>query len=146
MALFSLGKDAKLYWGATDAVIGAMTELTSVKDVTLNLDAADVDVTTRANSGWRASAAGLKECTVDFDLQQIPLNADTAFVALRTAFLAGTTVELAILDGAKGTSNVQGPKGNFSITSFSRKEGLEDSIIISVTAKMSLFSEWLVVA
>ena len=50
-----LGLDAKLLRGDVGAT-GA-TEVKNVKDLTLNLESGDADVTTRATGGWRASAA-----------------------------------------------------------------------------------------
>ena len=39
MPTFVLGMNAKLYAGDPDVALGALTELTNVKDVTLNLEA-----------------------------------------------------------------------------------------------------------
>jgi hypothetical protein len=36
--------------------------------VTLNLEAGEAEVTTRANSGWRATVATLKEASVEFEM------------------------------------------------------------------------------
>ena len=60
--MVKLGLDAKLYFCA--AGIGGTptwTELTNVKNVTLNLQKGEADVTTRANNGWKATAGTLKE-------------------------------------------------------------------------------------
>jgi hypothetical protein len=46
------------------------------------------------------------------------------------------------LDQARETAGAQGPKGSFSITSFSRNEALEEAITVSVTAKLAVFDEW----
>ena len=43
-----------------------------------------------------------------------------------------------MLDQAGG----QGPDGDFSITSFSRSEELEEAITVSVTAKLAVFRTW----
>ena len=71
---------------------------------------------------------------------------DTGFEAVKTAYLAGTSIELAALDGGKSVSGSQGPKGSFSITAFSRKEALEEAITASVTAKLDVWAEWVKVA
>ena len=144
MPSYILGKDATIYQGAAAAALAALTEMSNVKDVTLNLSAGEADATTRANSGWRATAPGLKECNCDFDMVWLP--GDSGFDAIKTAFLAGSTLELAILDQARATVGAQGPKGAFSITSFSRNEPLEEVITVSVTAKLSTYSEWVTVA
>lgn len=143
MATFILGKDAKIYQGTAGAPLSAMTEMSNVRDVTLNLEAGEADITTRANSGWRATAPTLRECTCEFEMVWKP--GDSGFDAIKAAFLGGSTIELAVLDQAKTTTGAQGPKGSFSITSFSRNEALEEAITVSVTAKLAAFDEWVVV-
>jgi hypothetical protein len=109
----------------------------NVKDVTVNLEAGEADVTTRGNQGWRATAPTLRECNVDFEMQWKP--SDAAFSAVKTAFLTSGTVEMEVLDQPAG----EGPHGNFSITNFSRSEPLEEALSVSVTAKLAEFIEWL---
>ena len=135
-----MGKDAKIYEGVAAAALGALTEMSNVKDVKLNLSAGEADTTTRSNSGWRATSPGLRECQVEFEM--LWLDTDACFVAMKAAFLAGTTVELAILDRDRATGGANGPKGAFAITGFVRNEGLEEAISVSVTAKMATFTEW----
>jgi hypothetical protein len=59
-----LGMQAKLYHGAAGAT--ATTELTNVKDVTLNLETGEADISTRASQGWRASVAIFKNGSVEW--------------------------------------------------------------------------------
>lgn len=150
MADFVLGKDAKAYYAFAGTVLASMTELTNVRDVTLNLERAEADVTTRANSGWRGTAAALRDASVDFEMIWKP--GDAGFDAVLKTFLdtygAGNdegTIELAFLDGDKTTSGSQGLKGSFSITSFNRGEPLEEAVTVSVTAKLTTFDQWVTV-
>jgi len=126
--------NAKLYYGAARS--SAATEMGNVKDVTLTLEAGEADVTTRANSGWRATAPTLRECTVEFEMVWDPT--DAGFTAIKNAFLSAGLIALKVLDQAAG----QGPDGDFAITSFSRNEALEEAITVSVTAKLSVFRSW----
>jgi len=134
MATFILGKDAKRYHGTAGGTAAA--EMANVREVTLTLEAGEADVTTRANSGWRATAPTLRECTCEFEMVWDP--EDAGFTAIRNAFLASGLIALKILDKAGG----QGPDGDFAITSFSRNEPLEEAITVSVTAKLSVFRSW----
>ena len=134
MAEFVLGMNAKLYYGAAGG--SASTEMGNVKDVTLTLEAGEADITTRANQGWRATAPTLRECSVEFEMVWNP--SDAGFTAIKTAFLAAGMVALKILDQEGG----QGPDGDFSITSFSRNEALEEAVTVSVTAKLAVFRSW----
>ena len=131
---FVLGMNAKLYHGAAGG--SASTELTNVRNVTLNLEAGEADVTTRANGGWRATAPTLRECSVDFEMVWDP--EDTGFTAIKNAFLTNALIALKVLDQADG----QGPDGDFSITSFTRSEELEEALTVSVTAKLAVFRSW----
>ena len=145
MASFLLGMKAKLYYGAASATPetlnpSTLTELGNVKDVTLNMEAGEADITTRANSGWRATAPTLRECTAEFEMVWKP--GDLGFDAVKTAFLASGEMSLAILTDAHATVGSEGPVGNFTITNFSRSEPLEEAITVSITAKLSAFGSW----
>jgi len=141
--LFTLGMDAKIYQGAEGAALGALTEMSNVKDVTLNLSAGEADVTTRANSGWRGTAATLKECSAEFEMLWKP--SDAGFAAIKTAYLTNTPIRLAVLTGANDATGSEGPLGDFTISNFSRSEPLEEGVTVSVTAKLASFDQWVVV-
>ncbi len=134
MANFVLGMNAKLYYGT--AGNPASTEMTNVRNVTLNLEAGEADVTTRANQGWRATAPTLRECSVEFEMIWDP--SDAGFAAVKNAYLTNGLIALKVLDKEGG----QGPDGDFSITSFTRSEELEEAITVSVTAKLAVFRNW----
>ena len=89
-----LGMQAKLYHGAAGAT--ATTELSNVKDVTLNLETGESDVTTRASNGWRATIATLKNGSVEFTL--IWDTEDAGFTAIKNAYFNNTAIALAVLE------------------------------------------------
>jgi len=127
-----LGMEAVLkYKVGGQAGGGAWTALGNVKDVTLNLETGEADVTTRANAGWRATVGTLKEASVEFEM--VWDTADAGFTAIKNAFFNNAVIGLQILDGASG----QGLQADFSITNFSRSEALEEAITVSVTAKVT---------
>ncbi|MDH4203811.1 MAG: phage tail tube protein [Phycisphaerae bacterium] len=145
MADFLLGMNAKIYQGAAAADPSTLdpstlTEMGNVKDVTLSLEAGEADITTRANSGWRATAPTLRECSCEFEMVWKP--GDAGFEAIKSAFLSAGTVALAVLTGAHNESGAEGPVGNWSITNFSRSEALEEAVTVSVTAKLAAFGQW----
>ncbi|MEN6387118.1 MAG: hypothetical protein ABFD79_18215 [Phycisphaerales bacterium] len=140
---FILGINAKLYYGTNDAELSAMTEASNVKDLTVSVSAGEADISTRANQGWRATAATLRECELSWTMNWKP--GDAFFTAIKTAMLTSTTVCLAALTGLKegeGSAGSSGPHGNFSITKFDRKEGLEEAITVDVTAKLAKYIAW----
>jgi len=129
-----LGMEAKLYYktGGQDAV-GDWTELTNVKDVTLSLEAGEADVTTRANNGWRATVATLKEATVEWEM--VWDTVDAGFTAIKDAFINNAVIGLQVLDDATGSG--EGLQADFMITNFSRSEALEEALMVSVSAKVT---------
>jgi len=132
-----LGLDCKLYYNAagneTPIVPGNWTELTNCKDVTLNLESSEADVTTRANSGWRATAAALKDGSIEFEM--VWDTADAGFTAIQTAFNGKTNIGILALDGSASASGSQGLAAEMVVTSFSRNEPLEEAVTVSVTLK-----------
>ena len=140
---FLLGMNAKIYQGPTGTDLASLTEMSNVKDVTLNLEAGEADVTTRANQGWRATAPTLRECTAEFEMLWKP--GDAAFDAIIAAWLAGSEISIAAMDGAIATEGKKGLVSNCSVTNFSRSEPLEEAVKVSVTLKPSSFTQWYVV-
>jgi hypothetical protein len=127
-----LGMEAKIYYKVGgQGGGGAWTELTNVRDVTLSLETGEADVTTRANSGWRATVATLKDASVEFEM--IWDTADAGFTAIKNAYLTNAPIGFQVRDGAGG----QGLQADFMITQFSRSEPLEEAISVSVTSKVT---------
>ena len=103
---------------------GSWVELANVRDVTLSLEAGEADVTTRANSGWRAVVATLKEASVEFEM--VWDTADAGFGAVKDAYLNNAPIGMQILDGSSSGAG-EGLQADFMITSFSRSESLEEA-------------------
>jgi hypothetical protein len=140
MADFILGINAKCYYGDDDDILTDLTEAGNIKDLTVSVSAGEADVTTRANSGWRATAPTLRECELSF--QMVWKTGDAFFTAIKEAALNSTTLCLAALTGGKTVSGSSGIHGNFAITKFDRNEALEEAITVDVTAKLSKFIAW----
>lgn len=128
-----LGLDAKLYRNTGTFGSPTWNEIKNVKDVTLNLEAGEADVTTRGNNGWRATVATLKDGSIEFEM--VWDSADDDFASIRDAFLNKTSIELAVMDGDVAVAGSQGLRATCMITNFSRNEALEEAITVSVTAK-----------
>ncbi|MBR4884710.1 MAG: hypothetical protein IKZ33_05285 [Lentisphaeria bacterium] len=121
-----LGLNAKLFRGASGTQ--AKEEMKNVKDLTLNLETGEADVTTRATEGWKASVATLKDASLEFGMLYDPFDPDLD--AIQDAFLSNTPLAFFITDG-DGT----GLDADFSITNFSIEQPLEEAVSVSVTAK-----------
>jgi len=128
-----IGFEAKLYYCAAGVVADDWTELTNVKDVTLNVEAGEADVTTRASEGWKATVAALFDAGLEFEM--VWDTEDAGFTALQTAFFARSAIGLAIMDGGIAVAGAQGLKADFAVLNFSRNEPLEEALSVSVTVK-----------
>jgi len=141
---FKLGMDCKLYFktalltGPPDGT--GWTELDNAKDVNLQQENGEADITTRANNGWRATAATLKEATIEFEMLWKP--SDAAFTAILNAWLNAGEIAIAALDGAIEEEGNQGLVSNCTVTSFTRNEPLEEAVTVSVTLKPSSYTTW----
>jgi hypothetical protein len=141
-----LGMEAKLYRNTGTYEIPMWVELTNVKDLTLNLEKGEADVTTRANAGWKATAATLKEGSIEFEM--VWDTADAGFTAIKDAWFNNATIEMAVLDGPIAQAGSQGLRASFAVINFSRKEPLEEAITVSVTIKPTYAEhapEWMTV-
>ncbi|MCL4193205.1 MAG: hypothetical protein KJZ87_15825 [Thermoguttaceae bacterium] len=142
-----LGMEAKLFRNSGSYASPTWAEMDNVKDLTLNLEAGEADVTTRGNNGWRATVASLKDGSIEFEM--VWDTADAGFTAIQQAYFGNTPVEFAVMDGPITQAGSQGLRASFSITKFSRNEPLEEAVTVSVTAKPTYSDnppEWMTVS
>lgn len=139
---FKLGLDAKIYrqtsgtraaWPATESAPN-LSEITNVRDVTVNMTKAEADATTRGSGGWKQTVATLKDASVDFEM--VWDTADTHFTAIQESFTSqNTSIALAILDGVSTVEDTQGLWADFMVTGFEKQEPLEGVQMVKVTVK-----------
>ena len=128
-----LGMEARLYRNTGDYATPVWEEVSNVKDVTLNLEKGEADVTTRANGGWRATVGTLKDASVEF--QMVWDTEDAAFTDIQSAFFSNTPIEFAIMSGAMTDPDAEGLRATCDIFNFTRNEALEEAIMVDVTIK-----------
>ena len=126
---YKLGLDAKLFHGPAGAT--ATGEMSNCKDVTLNMETGEADITTRAAKGWRITAATLKDASLEFEM--VWDTSDEGFKALKNAYFNNSAIALFASDGEGN-----GLDADFVVTSFSRQEPLEEALTVSVTCKPTL--------
>jgi len=149
-----LGHEAKLYrqttgtratWPASGSAPD-LSEITNVKDLTLNFEKGEADLTTRGNNGWVATAGTLKNASVDFDM--VWDNDDAAFNAIQEAYFNNTSIAFAVFSGASDVVGVKGLWADCEVMNFSVNEPLTDALTVSVTLKpaySSVAPEWVTV-
>ena len=129
---FRLGFEGTLmYKAGGQGAGGNWAELTNCKDVTLNVEKGEADATTRANDGWKATVAALKDGSIEWEM--VWDTDDAGFTAIKDSFFDDTIIGLQVLD----TDGGEGLQADFMITNFSRAEALEDVMKVSVTAKVT---------
>ena len=128
-----LGMEAKLYRNDGDYETPDWVEMTNVKDLTLNNEKGEADVTTRKNNGWRATVGTLKDGSIEFEM--VWDTEDENFTAIQEAYFGNTSVEFAVMDGDIEAPGSQGLRATMSVMNFTRNEPLEEAITVSVTAK-----------
>jgi len=135
-----LAEDAKAYYNLTSTYGGTGTygtpdwdEMTLLKDVTLNLDKDEVDLSVRASGGFKEFADGLIDGNVE--LSMLYDTSDAAFNDLQEAFLNKTEIEVAIMDGDITTTGSQGLRVTCMVKSFSRSETLGEALMASFTLR-----------
>ena len=122
-----LGMNCKAYYGVAGS--SATNLMPNVTDVTINLEKGEADVTTRGNSGWRATVGTLKDGSVEFEM--IWDTAEDGFNAIKDAYFNDTAIALAFLDGVAG----EGMDADFTVTNFTRTGPLEEAVKAAVTVK-----------
>jgi len=129
------GLDARLYRNTGTHETPVWAEIANAKDLTLNLEKGEADVTTRANDGWRATVGTLKDGSIEFEM--VWDTEDEGFAALQSAYFDDTTIELAVMDGDIQEAGSQGLRASFVVTNFTRNEPLEEAMTVSVTLKIA---------
>lgn len=113
------GSDCKLELGADEAV--------TIRDATLTMSNALVDVTARDSGKFREMVSNIKEWSITGGL--IYLKTDAAMQALRTAYLAGTK----ILNAKFIFKDLEGFRGDIFVSEFGHGTPLEDAVAIDIT-------------
>lgn len=128
-----LGIEGKLYRNKGTYAEPQWSEIANVADLTLSLEKGEADVTTRAGGGWRAIKGAIKEASVEF--QMIWDAEDEDVQALLAAYLNGTPIEFAVLDGPVNQAGSEGLRATMEVLKFSRGEGKDDAMTVDVALK-----------
>jgi hypothetical protein len=128
-----VGLSCELSYNTGTYGVPVWVEIDLAKDVNINLEAAEADASSRSSAGWREYIQSLKDASVEFEMMND--SADTAFTAVKNAFINGTAIEVLVLDGPDATTGSQGLRMTAAVSGFSRSEPLEEAVTISVTLK-----------
>jgi len=126
-----LGMNCKLYRNTGSYGSPTWSLVATVRDVTPTIEAAEADMTTRANGGWEAILPSLRKITIETEIPH--KTTDTNYAALQAAFVAGSVVELLFLDGLIATSGSTGIRASYGITKWASAETLVDGKKTAIT-------------
>jgi len=101
--------------------------VTAVRDLTLNLDATEIDDTSRASGGWRSRRAGLRSWGASFEM--VVNNGDARLAAIADAYEAGNLISGVIISDGLGNSVT----GNVAVTQFQESQPLDDSVRVQIS-------------
>lgn len=133
MAKIPLGYQAKAYINTAAGATPTWAEVDIIRNVTLNLEKGEADVTTRGAKGWKEVVPTLKEATIDTEI--VWDTTHTIFAKLLDAFLNDTNLEFLFLDGEVTAQGSQGLRAVCGIFKFSRDEQLDGALIANVSLK-----------
>jgi len=148
--LYYLSTGSRATWGTADA--GGIHEgaapanlslVDNVRDLSINLEKGEADVTTRGGNGFRQRKATLKDGSIEFQMVYLP--GDTAFDAFMASWLNNTPIACAVLDGESDTADVEGLWADFEVFNFSKTENLEEAQMVTVSIKPTISTvapEW----
>ena len=102
-------------------------EIKNVKDLTVKLEKAEADASTRDNNGWRATVGTLKDASIEFTV--LNKNGDTSFSMLQTLWSSGTPCDVDISD-AGGSLTL-----TCEVMTFNVNQNLEEVVSADVTLK-----------
>lgn len=147
-----LGFEGKLYYNLTPVTTaadwqatGSWVEIEAARDVMNNMDADEVDVSSRGSAGHKQTRIAMRDASIDFDLVWdgvVASEPGKAVDLIRAAYYGGTEITLASLDGDIDTAGNRGLVGNFVIPSCNRAEPLADAMTFAVTAKPGSLVTW----
>jgi hypothetical protein len=120
---------------------------TNIRDVSINLERATADITTRGGNGYRQVAATLAESSIDF--QVVYDTTDGFFTALKASYEDSEPMDIVFADGAVGTNltsasggvvGVEYFRAEFVITNFSLTVNLEEAMVVDVSLQSGFTS------
>ncbi|MEP0846065.1 MAG: hypothetical protein HRF50_04490 [Phycisphaerae bacterium] len=137
MPTYRLGRDAELAYN-TDGIGGGGTwvAITNAKDVTINGETVETDVSMRATGKFKATAVALIDLGVEFEMVWDP--DDAGFAALHAAWLSAGTIGIRVSDRPYTDPGARGHRFDAVVTNFSKSEPQEGHQTVSVTVKPTL--------
>lgn len=124
------GLNCKLYRNTGTYGAPTWAEVENIKDLTLTQNSDTADASRRGSGGFKASVITLRDISVSFDMVYVSSDAD--WTTLKTAWINGTAIEFAIVNGGIASSGTKGIRGTFQLSQFEISQALNDIEMASV--------------
>lgn len=124
----SNGTSWKIYIGSTNTVISNVTK------VSMELNRAMIDVTSKDSNHWKEVLPGLKDGKFSFECYLDFVASGYTPVQLQTAWDAGTSLAFILYDGISGDKQYQ---ASGYLTKYSVSAGTEDATTLSLDATIT---------
>lgn len=132
-----VGHECSLYYNTGTRASAVLVEIAKARNVTCNMAAGEAEVASR-ESVWKMKREGLREFEITFSYAK-KAGTDTVFDYLIAAAIAGTIVDLWMLDGAYTLTGAQGPRGYCQLFDVSHTQELEGVEEVEFVAKGTYF-------
>ncbi len=127
------GVECRIYLNTGSYGTPTWAEFVCLKDTTISLDFGEVDATCRGGGGYKQSAVTLTSLEVSGSA--IKEKADTTFVAMESAAVGKTVVDLLVMDGVRTSADSDGWRFDGQIFSWTENQPLEDIVTVDFTIK-----------
>jgi hypothetical protein len=119
------GFDGKIYFNSAIYATPTWNDISAVQDVSVEATFSEQDATTRAGGGLAEAEPVLLSLVLTGKIRSD--HTDTlGFIALETATLARTSIDIMILDGDKATTGSRGYRLDCKNFKFSESQGLDN--------------------
>lgn len=135
MADIKRGFEWRLYRNTGTYAIPVWNEVDEAGDIDLPLKKDEIEMNLRRNRGVKTVLSGMSDWPIEFDLAHEPAQED--FIAIRDAYLNGTTIDFAVADGNIATPGTFYVRAVCEVIEFPFSPKMKDGDVIKVKAKPS---------
>ena len=131
------GMDCKVYYNSSvnaDPYANPVwTLFPCVKDTTLSLEFDEADATCRNSGGFKQAVTTLGNLEISGNA--VKDRSDTSFVAMETAAVAQTVLEVLVMDGPKAAATSNGWRLPVQIRTWTENQPLDDIVMVDFVLK-----------
>lgn len=132
-----VGHECSLYYNSGTRAVPNLTLINKARNVTCNMACGEAEISSR-ESVWKMKRQGLREFEITFSYAK-KAGTDAVFDVLIAAAIAGTVVDLWMLDGTSAETGTQGPRAYCQLFDVSHTQELEGAEEVEFVAKATYY-------